>query len=263
MKHLLSPEGEHDLLAMIESNPLLAFDFDGTLSPTVMVPEHARMPTGVARVFQTLCDTASVAVITGRSIEDITPRLLTRPRYLIGNHGAEGIPGNDGTLQSYHDICERWKQQIMHVLQWESIDPGLMIEHKAYSICVHYRLARDRENAARKVEATLPQLDPEPLVIGGKCGINLLPPGAPTKRTALERLLMLEGKRVAFYIGDDETDEIVFRHAPPDWVTVRVERDRNSAARFFLHHQSEMTECLQLVARLLRKYRSHQGPITR
>ena len=69
-------------------------------------------------------------------------------------------------------------RQIMHGLQWDLIDPGLIIEHKAYSICVHYRLARDREKAAREVEAALPQLDPAPLVIGGKCGINLLPAGA-------------------------------------------------------------------------------------
>ena len=80
------------------------------------------------------------------------------------------------------------------------------------------------------------------------------PADAPTKWLALERLLMLEEKRTAFFIGDDETDEIVFRNAPPDWVTVRVERDRNSAARFFLHHQSEMTECLQLIARLWDEY---------
>ena len=107
------------------------------------------------------------------------------------------------------------------------------------------------------------QLDPAPLVIGGKCGINLLPPGAPNKRLALERLLMLEGKRAAFYVGDDETDEIVFRNASPDWITVKVERDKNSAARFFLRHQSEMTECLQLVGGLLREYPSHQGPLSR
>ena len=254
MKHLLSAEGEQALLAMIEADPLFAFDFDGTLSPTVMLPKHARMPSGVARGFQALCDMAPVAVITGRSIEDITPRLMTRPKYLIGNHGAEGIPGQGENLLSYRHICEHWMQQILHERQWERIDPGLMIEHKAYSICVHYRLACDRERAAREVEAALAQLDPAPLVIGGKCGINLLPPGAPTKRLALERLLELEGKQTAFFIGDDVTDEIVFRDAPPDWVTVLVERDKNSAARFFLRHQSEMTECLQLVARLLKNH---------
>ncbi len=68
-------------------------------------------------------------------------------------------------------------RQIMHGLQWDLIDPGLIIEHKAYSICVHYRLARDREKAAREVEAALPQLDPAPLVIDEKCGIN-----RPTRR---------------------------------------------------------------------------------
>lgn len=262
MKHLLSAEGEQALLALIEADPLFAFDFDGTLSPTVTLPAHARMPAGVARGFQALCDTAPVAVITGRSIEDITPRLTSRPKYLIGNHGAEGIPGQDGNLLPYREICERWMRQILYELKWERIDPGLVIEHKAYSICVHYRLARDQERTAREVEASLLQLDPAPLVIGGKCGINLLPPSAPTKALALERLLALEGKQAAFFIGDDETDEIVFRNAPAGWLTVRIERDKNSAARFFLHHQNEMPECLQLIARLL-KNQSRQRVIIR
>ncbi|HYD80307.1 MAG TPA: trehalose-phosphatase [Paucimonas sp.] len=253
MRHLLSPAGEEALVAMIETGALLAFDFDGTLSPMVMLPEQARMPAGVARGFQMLCEMAPVAVITGRSVEDVVPRLGAKPKYVIGNHGAEGVPGADGNLQPYREICERWRHQISDILRWERFDPGLMIEYKSCSICVHYRLVRNRNETERNIEAALPLLDPTPLVIGGTHGINLLPPGAPTKRLALESLLRIEGKQAAFYIGDDETDEIVFRGAPPDWVTVRAEREHGSAARFFLLHQSEMTECLKLIVRLLQR----------
>lgn len=253
MKHLISASGEEAVRAMIEAGALFAFDFDGTLSPTVTLPERARMPSSVGRWFEALCAAAPVAVITGRSVEDIAPRLITPPRYLIGNHGAEGLPDQDAAeLLWYRDICARWMHQIERVLQLNRLDPGLMIEHKPYSICLHYRLARDREATIRGVEAMLPRLDPAPLVIGGKCGINLLPPDAPTKRRALERLLALEGMPAAFFIGDDETDEIVFRDAPPLWVTVRIGRTKDSAARFFLHHQSEVAECLQWLNKLVR-----------
>lgn len=258
MSHLLSAAGEEALLLLIQADPLIAFDFDGTLSPMVTLPEQARMPAGIARGFQVLCEMTPVAVITGRSVEDITPRLLAKPKYVIGNHGAEGIPGEDENVTAYQAICARWMDQIRHVLRWANLDPGLMIEHKPCSICVHYRLARNRESVARQIEAELSRLDPLPLVIGGMHGINLLPPGAPTKRRALESLLRIERKAAAFYIGDDETDEIVFRDAPREWITARVERDRHSTARFFLRHQSEMTECLQMIIRHLRDVRSRR-----
>ncbi|WP_332775298.1 trehalose-phosphatase [Polaromonas sp.] len=253
MKYLLSAAGKEALTAMIGRGCLFAFDFDGTLSPTVVLPERARMPTSIGQGFQALCDTAPVAIITGRSVDDITLRLPASPKYLVGNHGAEGIPGHDGNFLGYRAICEGWMHQIMHVLQLERIDPGLMIEHKVYSICMHYRLAHDRTRTAREVEAAVQQLDPAPLIIGGKCGINLLPPSAPNKRLALERLLALEGQRAAFYVGDDETDEIVFRHAPSNWVTARIGRVKDSGAQFFLHHQCEMAECLQLLTKMTRK----------
>jgi trehalose 6-phosphate phosphatase len=261
--NLLSPDGEDALRNLIEADPMFGFDFDGTLSPTEMLPERAHMSQGVFRGFRALCATAPVAVITGRNVKDIAARLPVRPKYLIGDFGVEGIPGQEKNLSEYRDICEHWMDQIMHDLHWEQIDPGLRIEHNAYSVCVHYRFARDRERVAREVDATLAQLDPAPIVIAGKCGINLLPQGAPTKRVALERLLMHEGKRAAFYIGDDDTDEVVFRHAPRDWVTVKVGRDRNSAARFFLHHQNEMTECLQLMVKLLKQFHSQARVATR
>ena len=246
MKHLMSPEGEAAMRALIERGGLLGFDFDGTLSPNVTLPENASMPRSVGRGFAVLCEAMPVAVITGRSVADITPRLATMPKYLVGNHGAEGLPGQDAALLTrYQEICTDWMQQIEKKLRLQEIDPGLMIEHKPYSICLHYRLVRNRHTTIQKVEDALPRLSPMPLIIGGKCGINLLPPGAPHKRQALEDLLALEGMRSAFFVGDDETDEVVFRAAPPEWVTVRVERVRDSAARFFLHHQSEMAECLK------------------
>jgi trehalose 6-phosphate phosphatase len=252
MKPLLSVAGEEALVALFQADPLIALDFDGTLSPMVTLPWQARMPAGVASGMRMLSEMLPVAIITGRSVEDVTPRLPAIPKYVIGNHGAEGVPGDEGNAAMYRAVCEGWMLQIRDDLRWESLDPGLMIEHKPTSICVHYRLLRDRLGAARRIEESLVQLDPAPLVIGGMHGINLLPPGAPTKRAALEALLRIEEKVAAIYIGDDETDEAVFRDAPPEWLTVRVGPEAGSAARFFLRHQSEMTECLHMLVRLAR-----------
>lgn len=251
MKHLFSEEGEQALHTLANEKAVLAFDFDGTLSPIVPTPDQAQMPLSICRRFEALCKKAPVAIITGRNVEDLSARLMMLPKYLIGNHGVEGIAHQEGVLTQYQEICEGWINQIAVLLQHEQMDPGFKIEHKAYSVCLHYRLVRNLGQTMKVVKDAVRQLHPSPIIIGGKCDINLLPPGAPNKRRALEHVLMLEEKQTAFYIGDDETDELVFQNAPPEWVTVRIERVNNSAARFFLYNQNEMAECLQ---RLIQAY---------
>ncbi|HWW73197.1 MAG TPA: hypothetical protein VN089_24900, partial [Duganella sp.] len=86
-----------------------------------------------------------------------------------------------------------------------------------------------------------------PVVVGARSGINLLPPDAPNKRTALSTVLDHASRRTALYIGEDEADEQIFRDAPESWLTVRIGRSKDSAARYFLHHQFEVLECLQFL----------------
>jgi trehalose 6-phosphate phosphatase len=250
--HLLSASGKQAIMDLLECSPLMAFTFDGTLSPSVMLPQQARMLPALARTFQELCEALPVAIITGRSLEDVQPRLPVQARYLIGNHGADGMPQPYPQLQQWRAVCAGWMDQMLNEQQLDQIDPGLMIEDHRVSISLHFRLLRDRPQSMRMVQAMLARLDPAPRLIGSHTGLNLLPPGAPDKRDALTALLGLERKRSAFYVGDDETDEIVFRNASPDWLTVRVGRDKHSAARFFLHHQFEIMECLQFVLKCVR-----------
>jgi hypothetical protein len=44
--------------------------------------------------------------------------------------------------------------------------------------------------------------------------------------------------RAGTFVGDDDTDEIVFAQAPSHWLTVRVDLDRSSRAQYFLQQQS-------------------------
>ena len=87
-------------------------------------------------------------------------------------------------------------------------------------------------------------------IIPGKMVINLVPAGLPHKGDALRRLMRLSHRRIALYVGDDHTDEDVFRLAADAGVVgVRVGRTRHSAASWFLRDQQEVDE---LLSRLLR-----------
>ena len=89
MKHLFTTEGEIALQAVMRLRPLLAFDFDGTLAPIVARPDEARVAEAVSRGLAALARDLPVAIITGRSVADVRPRLGFAPHYVIGNHGAE------------------------------------------------------------------------------------------------------------------------------------------------------------------------------
>ena len=90
MKRLLEPEGLRALDQALGENPLLAFDFDGTLAPLVDHPDDARVPPALEPRLARLTELADVAIISGRALADLEHRLAFRPRVLVGNHGAEG-----------------------------------------------------------------------------------------------------------------------------------------------------------------------------
>lgn len=258
MNHLFTPEGKAALERLARQRTLYGFDFDGTLAAIVARPDDAFASDVTERKLATLGALVPVAILTGRSIADMRQRIEFTPLHLIGNHGAEGLPSplhhslansltaNEGT-PDHGSIAREWLRQWPAAIAARSDDPGIFVEDKTYSISIHYRLAVDREAAERAVAAAVATLLPAPRVIGGKCVFNLLPEGAPDKGNALATLVRFEHCDAAFYIGDDETDEAVFYGAPADWVTVHVGDSEDSAARFFVEHQREIDDCLDLL----------------
>jgi len=249
MHYLFNAEGMRQLAGALSRQPLLAFDFDGTLAPIVPLPDDAKAPLSVAAGMQRLCAVAPVAIITGRGIDDVRDRLGFEPHYIIGNHGAEGLRESDPA--ALDEVVNAWLIQLQPKIA--ALPEGVQIERKRYSLTLHYRLARERDRARHVLEALASSLNPRPELIGGKCVLNLMPPGAPNKQAALLSLLRQEGRQSALFVGDDETDEAVFRQAPPDWLTIRVEYSERSAARYYIGHQSEIAMVIQMIDGYWRK----------
>ncbi|MDR3410950.1 MAG: trehalose-phosphatase [Formivibrio sp.] len=252
MKYIFSPHGEHALIDFIDNQTLLAFDFDGTLAPIVPRPEDACAPTSMGRAMTHLTEVATVAVITGRAISDVRARLNFEPKYIVGNHGAEGIPGLTDKTGDSAEIAV-WERQILAA--WHTLPQGVKMENKQHSLSLHYRMTSNRDEAKLALHALLNQLQPSPRIIGGKCVVNLLPENSNDKFDALLALQRTERSSKALFVGDDETDEVVFRKALPDWLTIRVGQKDNSAASFYLNSQSEMALLVQRIDRLIRAHK--------
>jgi trehalose 6-phosphate phosphatase len=81
--------------------------------------------------------------------------------------------------------------------------------------------------------------------------LNLVPRDAPHKGDALRALLAHSGCERSLYVGDDVTDEDVFRLKLPAVLSVGVDPGPGSAADLFLPDQSEMIRLLDEVATMI------------
>lgn len=224
---------------------LFAFDFDGTLAPIVSTAKNAKMSTETLKLIKKLSHRYPVAIISGRSIQDLKTRLDFKPKYLVGNHGLEilGIP----SLQSKRaqKISFSWKAKLDLWQKQSFLKEALQVEDKKYSLAVHYRKAKNPKLAEDEVRFILQTLKPKPRVVGGKRVFNLIPPNSPNKGTALLKLMKKKKFQFAFYIGDDDTDEDVFSLRNSKIFSVRVGKKRASQADYFIKNQQDINLVLR------------------
>jgi trehalose 6-phosphate phosphatase len=248
MQHLFDPDGRRALKAALRAEPLLAFDFDGTLAPIVERPDDARVAVEASERLDALARLRPVAIVTGRSVADVSHRLGFTPRYVVGNHGAEDP---ERTSELDVSVLDDWRAQLA-ARAAELHANGIQVEDKRLSLALHYRQAHDPPRALAFIENLLAQVDPRLRVFSGKCVVNLVLAAAPDKADAVASLVTRAGCDVAIFVGDDINDEVVFACAPPEWLTVRVGRDdASSRAEFFLDGHAEVQVLLDEMLRAL------------
>lgn len=249
--YLFTAAGRDKLRTLVDNKTLFAFDMDGTLAPIVSDPTAVVVPDLVKSGLEQLGKLAPTAVITGRSCNDARARLGVDVRWLVGNHGAEGLPGHEETGEELKQLVADWQQQLA-VLMPKELRSSTLLEIKEYSISLHYRHAPDRSAAHAALLNIINLLQPVPRRVGGKFVENLIPDNAFHKGDALIRLMEHAGCTKAFFLGDDETDEDVFKLNDPRIFSVCVGTDRATAAIYFLNNQEETSLLLSELTVLLK-----------
>ncbi len=252
LEPILGTGGDAALRALLAAPALVAFDFDGTLAPIVELPPLARLHPEVDAPLRRLAARTNVAIVSGRGIADLRERAGIASIRLIGNHGNDELLGDTPTARQARRTTASWREQLQRMIDERfGTGGGVEIEDKQATLSVHFRRAADPPRAERELHAMIRSLGPGAKTIGGKYVVNVLPPGARTKLDALTELAAeLGSSRVAF-IGDDVTDEIVFAAAPRAWVTVRVEPQGPSGARFALASQHQIARLIERMIELL------------
>lgn len=244
--YLLGEAGRAEFSNFIDGSTLFAFDLDGTLAPLVADPTLIAIPDDIRQKMICLNRLAHVAIITGRAVADAEPHLGFTPRFLVGNHGAEGVPGREKQEQEFQRLGRGWRAQL-EVLMQDFAASGVFLEDKGATLSLHYRNTPDPNAAHKRILQAIMQLKPLPRRVSGKFVENIVPVAAPHKGDALVQIMKQTGCSRAIFVGDDVTDEDVFNLRDERIFGVRIGTGAESAARYYLREQEEMAAFIDLV----------------
>jgi alpha,alpha-trehalase len=232
-------------------------DYDGTLTPIVSDPKKASLSNSMRETLQALTTRSSVAILSGRDLDDVRQRVNIDTIIYAGSHGFD-IAGPRGLRkQKATEFLPALNEAEKELREKLDDIAGALIERKCFSIAAHYRNVN--ESDFPKLERAVSEIATrhrELRRIDGKKVYELLPNIDWDKGKAVLWLLEqlgLEGPDARpIYIGDDRTDEDAFRALEQRGVGILVsEEPRVTAASYSLRDSSEVQRFLcKLVATL-------------
>lgn len=185
--------------------PIFFLDYDGTLAPIVDDPDAAYPHPEVPGVMQKLRERFPLWIVTGRDLRSLG-RLFPANAPAIGLHGAQQGSTKDADPPAFNeDTLAALSKMQSNVPSVE----GLHLESKPPTFAVHYRQAKDPEDARHRLQAWV-DTAPEFLeAIWGKKVVELRH-REHTKGRAVRAIADDHPDHAPVYIGDDVTDEDAF-----------------------------------------------------
>lgn len=220
---------------------LIILDYDGTLVPFAATPEEAVPTRELYGVLKRLVSDPqnSVAISSGRDRGTLEKWFGMLPLSLAAEHGA--FYKERGRWYSRLPEAE-WNDEIIRIIQQLiARTPGSRMEIKQTALVWHYRNV-DSWLASVRVEQLFEALSGpcarENLqVMRGNKIVEIKSP-VYTKGSEAKRLLSRDDFDFVLAVGDDVTDEDMFRALPPEAITVKV-GSISDIARFTLQEQAE------------------------
>ncbi|WP_049898944.1 trehalose-phosphatase [Halococcus agarilyticus] len=211
-------------------------DFDGTLSAIEADPDAPEIAPDNREALRTLRDhdRVRVAVISGRELADLRPRVGVEGIAYAGNHGLEVF--RDGEI-TVHPVAKKRQRDLEHIvddLDDRLSDTDCFVEDKSVSATIHYRAAPDRREAVHEAVAeAVERIAPDGFERSiGKEIVELTPAVAWDKGAALSLLTADFEEWLSVYVGDDTTDEAAFRALGERGVGIHVGAGEDTAADY-------------------------------
>ena len=233
-------------------NRILFLDYDGTLAPFEKLPENAKPK---QRVFDTLDklqaqQNTKVIIITGRDRDTMNEWFGHKNYTLITEHGA-WLKEKERDWELLERLDNKWFEAILPVLEsFTDRTPGSLIEEKRYSLAWHFRnvdpdLSKKRANALKSTIQHLIANHNLEILEGDKV-IEIKVSGVSKGKSAVKMLSNIDYDFI-FAIGDDWTDEYMFKELPEHAVNVKVGMKKTSA-KFYVNDVDQVYDLLLLFA---------------
>lgn len=217
---------------------ILLSDLDGTLAPIRNRPDAVRLPATSQRILARLArhPRCRVGIVSGRGLAQLKRLVRVPDAAYAGCHGLElawrGVHFRHPGAVALAPLLRRIAGEL---LRRTSRLSGVLVEPKGLTVGLHYRLAapstaRALRALARNALGRAPGLE----ILRGKKVLELRPRVAWGKGQAVQLLRSLlagslRRRALTIYLGDDATDEEVFRALRGKAVCVAVGRRRTRA----------------------------------
>ena len=187
------PDDPLRLLAAEPERAAVLLDVDGTLAPIVARPEDAYVPEETRGELARLVGRyALVACVSGRPRSEVERMVGVAGVAVVGEHGLELAP----EAAAWADRVAEFARGV----DWPA-------ERKPLSVSFHFRRADDQDAARAYLTRVADAAEAEGLVPRwGRMVLEVRPPVAADKGTAVRTLVTRAGVRRALYAGDDRTD---------------------------------------------------------
>ncbi|UYH51335.1 trehalose-phosphatase [Candidatus Kirkpatrickella diaphorinae] len=183
-------------------------DFDGTLVDIAPTPDAVTVAPGLTETLQRLRAVTgdAVAIISGRTIEEIDQFLPHIVYAISGEHGAAFREAPDAAI-THLDLPSPPPEWLRQARQFGAMHEGSIIEPKKNGLVLHYRNCPDAaavfERFAREITADHTDFYVQP----AKMAWEIRSKGVD-KGKALRRIMSLPKFRdkLPIFVGDDKTD---------------------------------------------------------
>jgi trehalose 6-phosphate synthase/phosphatase len=230
----------------------LFLDYDGTLVPYARHPRLAIPNKDLIRLLSTLSSDrrTEATIISGRDSLTLDEWFHDLPINLVAEHGAS-VRLRDGLWRHETEIDQSWKPRIRPTLElFTQRSPGSLIEEKNHTLAWHYRNVDSELGFVRSRELLdnlhhLLRNTPLHIIDGSKV-IEIRMSGVD-KGTVARKLLEEHPYDFILAVGDDKTDEDMFRALADKAVTIKIGAG-NTMAHYSL---SDYMEVIRLLNQLV------------
>ncbi|MET7427254.1 trehalose-phosphatase [Dactylosporangium sp. NPDC005555] len=207
---MTEPDATIEFLTAAPADAGLVMDFDGVLSEIVEDPRASRLLDGTGDLLAGIAERMGVvALLSGRPLSFLQDRAPVHGVILLGSYGLEEM--RDGVPHTHPEIAA-WLPAVREASgelhnMFDGTD-GVVVEDKAVSVAVHWRLAADRLETGAAVDKAVQTLAARTGLVAepGKLVVELIPPVRQDKGTALTRLRETHSLQRVVYAGDDLGD---------------------------------------------------------